>query len=262
MKKLLISLVLATSGLAGSSADKPPVASSSADGIELTVRLVEESLSRTLIKCVLRNESKHILAATFARSKSMAFRFFLKDPDGNIVPMLKPWALSHSQPDGTNDSVLDRRSLQGIYLRPGDSSSFDFYLEDAYGQRAEEGKELTVKWMNIFSKPGGIIHIDEVKNTEGTITPAYQEENHFPGLREFAVTLPLAGDLPVTVDEPPVTTPEQAKPNPSSKPATPIQSQNQVQPTASNPFDFRWLLLFLLPGIILLRRCFLSRRVT
>jgi hypothetical protein len=112
---------------------------------------------------------------------------------------------------------------------------------------------LEVRWFNIDPLPRGYstVRITELKNSDGSVVrAAREEENHFPGRREFVVTLPLTDEAPPTPDEPPVAAPEQGATSPANQPATQIRPKDQGNPASPKPFDFRWLLLLAIPGLV------------
>jgi hypothetical protein len=121
MKNILVFLFLtALISLCAATVDHKSKSSTDED-IEISVTVTLATDAKTLVRCGLTNHSRHVLASSFTRSDSKGFRFILKDARGNTVPMNEQWALIHAQPDGTNDSALDRRSLSGIYIHPGKS---------------------------------------------------------------------------------------------------------------------------------------------
>jgi hypothetical protein len=133
-------------------------------------------------------------------------------------------------------------------------------LEDAYGERAKEGKALEVKWMNVPLHVGhDTLKIPEFANADGTVVPSHEEENHFPGRREFVVKLPLTDDVQTTGDAPAVTMPVESV-KPANEPVLQAQPpSSKKSSTPSKSFDLRWLLLLLVPGLILLLRFLHSR---
>jgi hypothetical protein len=238
--------------------------SSNTEGIELSATAETENDGRTLIKCVLTNHSDYILASCGPRTRSGCFRFTLYDKSGEAIPMEKKWALVHAQPDGTNDSALDRRSWIDPRLRPNESFEFHFHLEDAYSQRAKEGEVLEVKWNNISPLQEGynILKIDAIKDGDRIIVPAYEEENHFPGRRAFEVKLPLTVAAAASQIAPPSAAPAQSDAKSTEEPEYQSRQPNPAPTEDSRPFDRRWLFLLLIPVLFLLRRMFSTRKTT
>jgi len=262
MKVIILSLILSLPAWAEKASAKPRSASSKTEDIEVSVTANTENDKRTLISCALTNHSKHILASVYIRSKGLCFRFALQDKSGKVIPMEKAWALSHSQPDGFNNSAIDRRSIYDIYIRPEETREFKFYLEEAYGERAKEGIKLEVKWINSDPLPKGYrtLKFDEVAHADGSVTSAYEETNHFPGRRDFMVILPLTEDATASGNEPLSAGPAKSQINPADVPANQTQLQGGEMPDSPSSFDRRWLVLLLIPFVFFGLRAFRSRK--
>jgi hypothetical protein len=186
----------------------------------------------------------------------------MKDFNGKDIPLEEEWALIHAHSNSLNNSEIDRRGLKEIYIRPEKTYDFHFYLEDAFGERAKDGKELEVKWMNFRSEAGSMLRFEELKHLNGTVTPAYQEENHFPGLRVFAVKLPLTHDSEDSENEPTPSVPEQSQTKSTGESAIQVRPQDHTPTDAPRAFDRRWLFLLLIPVLLILRRMFRASKST
>ncbi len=260
MNKIIFVAILSQILWAGKSYSKPRTLSAEKDGIVILASADKMSDGRTLIKCEIANQSEHIFAAAFTRSWSKAFRFTLINHEGVSLQMDKDWALKHAQPNGTNDSAFDSRSLWAAYIHPEKSESFQFYLEDAYAERAKEGKELIVKWINSYSKEVGVIHVDEIRHADGTITPAYEEKNHFPGRRVFEVKLPLTNLAAASNNEQFPNLNALSKNQPDEELANKARSQARNTHDDTWQFDRRWLALLLIPIAFLFRRIVCTKK--
>jgi hypothetical protein len=94
------------------------------------------------------------------------------------------------------------------------------------------------------------------------VTPALTEKNHFPGLREFAVTLPLTLEAE---DNSTPQTPATTRPAPGSKFIEDSEAagrQPETESPASESFDLRWLFLLLIPSFVLLLRFWRSPKAS
>ncbi len=261
MKIILTFLFLSVLLLSGETNNAPRIKTSTTEGIELSATAVTENDGRTLIKCTLTNKSAHVLASCGPRTKSLCFQFALKDRDGTVIPMDKSWALNQAQPDGTNQSRINSKSLFDPMVRPKQTCEFEFYLEDAYNEHAKDGVALEVKWNNCDPLPRGYstLKMDEMVHTDGTVTPAYEEENHFPGFRVFEVKLPLTIKA-FSENMPLPNASAQSGTKPTKEQTNQTQSQVHNTPVASRSFDRRWLALLLIPIAFLFRRIVCTKK--
>ncbi len=250
--------------LSGKTNDEPRIKSSTVDGIEITATASKESDGKTLIQCVLTNRSKFILASCFPRTSSKCFRFKLLGKNGIVLPLEEDWALSFAQPTKLNSSRLDSRSWSDIYIRHDETCKFYFVLEDAYGDKAKDGKVLEVQWFNIDPLPRGnsTLSFEKTISNDGKVFPAHKEENHFPRGRVFTVKLPLSDDALIEEDKPSVIVPSQDIASPDKKPASDASKQNDKQKAGSDPLDLRWLFLLLVPALFIAWRIVCARKAS
>jgi len=148
--------------------------------------------------------------------------------------------------------------------KPQETCLFQFYLEEAYAERAKEGNRLEVKWTNIdpLQKGYSTLKMDEVIHADGSVTPAFEEENHFPGRRFFEVSLPLTDDAPNSEKEPSASGSSPTETETAEEAAAQARQQVFEQPDSPTSFNLRWLVLLLIPVLLLLRRMFRNRKAS
>jgi len=247
-------LLAATMLLAARSPGIAKAVSTTKEGITLAAESTIGPSGKTHITCSLTNDSPFVLAAVNTPSKCPCFQFKLLDSKGKHILQNVQWAKVHQQ-DELNDESLNARGINQVYVYPSKKREFQFDLEDAYGDRAAQGRTLEVKWRNIFGGPETPIEVPESIGTSGTIVPAHDEKNHFPGLWTVSVSVPLpqrAGDKSTSPDsdhpsanQPPEKTSQET---PSSKTPQLIASTPKNPPTSPNPW---WWALLAIPALLM-----------
>jgi len=180
--------------------------SNTKDDITISAEATLGSNGKIHIYCSLANRSPYTLAAAITPTACPCFQFKLQDSDGNHILQDVEWAQIHQQ-DELHDRELSHRSMQVFAVYTLTKQEFQFDLEDAYGERAAQGKNLDVKWRCIYGNSKALIEVPARKGPDGKVIPAHDEVNHFPGLWTVSVTIPLpkkGGDNPdvKSIDKP------------------------------------------------------------
>jgi len=250
---LFRSLLLATTLFAARSSGNAEPVSTTKDGMVLAADLSVAVNGKIHIICSLTNQSPYTLASVHTHSACPCFQFKLLDANGTRVPQEENWSVDHSQEEWKDPN--GNRSFNEIWIAPSKKQEFEFDLEDAYGDRAAQGRTLEVKWKNIYSGPEATLSIRERINSDGHVEPAHEEVNHFPGLWTVSVSVPLQerGD-----DEKPAPDSDRPSANPPPEKASqeiPINkapplaaSTPKNSPAAPNPW---WWALLAIPAFLL-----------
>jgi len=228
-------------------------ATATKDGVIIAADASVGPTGRTHITCSLTNQSPFMLASIDTHSACPCFQFKLLDASGTRVSQDERWSKSHRQEEWNDPN--DHRSLNEIWVAPSKREEFQFDLEDAYGDRAAQGRSLEVKWRNVYSGQEATLSIRERINSDGQVEPAHEEVNHFPGLWTVAVSVPLPkrGDdekaAPDSAGPPANPPPEKASQDIPINKTPPLAANTpKNSPASSNPW---WWALLAIPALLL-----------
>jgi hypothetical protein len=165
------------------------------DDVEMAVTTKIADDGKTLIDCVIYNQSPHPIATENLQTPSSVFYFKLLDQAGKEIQQDPEWAAMFAQKSSRWYSRP--KSMRLDVINPGENLTFQFYLEDAYGAESSKGCKMAISWEGHYS--GKVIDTDAYKNAKGEQVPEGKRKYMFPPKWDIAVSLPLKEDA---VEEP------------------------------------------------------------
>jgi hypothetical protein len=165
------------------------------DDVEMAVTTKIADDGKTLIDCVIYNQSPHPIATENLQTPSSVFYFKLLDQAGKEIQQDPEWAAMFAQKSSRRYSRPKSMRLDIIY--PGEKLKFQFYLEDAYGAESSKGHKMAISWESRYSD--GIIDTSAYKDAKGEQVLEGEKKYMFPPKWDIAVSLPLKEDA---VEEP------------------------------------------------------------
>ena len=121
------------------------------DEVKITATSRKNDSGRLLIRSSLFNGSQFPICATNLQTGSGAFHFKLLDASGNEVVPDSQWANEYAQKSSRRyQNPLSSRVDQ---VSPGEETSFEFILEEAYGDGARLGVAMMVSWESYYPDP-------------------------------------------------------------------------------------------------------------
>lgn len=116
------------------------------DRIVLTVTITEEA-GKNKVSCKLTNHSEFPICTS-----GVVYRVFyakLTDVNGNELPQEQAWATDFSQK--TSRRYIRQNSHVFFEVKPGESNTFEFLLQDAYpASSLEKGVKLEISWESFY----------------------------------------------------------------------------------------------------------------
>lgn len=168
------------------------------DDIEIIVSSKIENTGKTLISCVLANNSQYTIAAINLQSRSSVFYFKLLDNTGKEIEHNPGWSKTFAQK--SSERYRRPRSYGMDQVYSGKEIKFEFYLEDAYNLDGRNVQEILVSWESWYD--GKTLITSDHRNAVGDTIKGTEEAYMFPERWDISVSLPLeeiGGGQPQTI---------------------------------------------------------------
>lgn len=236
--------------------------SASKDGITLVISCpkVIDDPGNTKIGFILQSDTDNVFYYSYGAFVN--YDIVLTDEEGNRIPPVHEWELSHMRKSVDMDRFYDAHDIVLASIRGGTRTGFlhksekidwSFILGDAFGERAKKGRRLTVTWHLAYNTSRQLADFTRMNQTNHGIPLV---ENKFPEGWSISATLDLPKwqGMPHDVD---VAKPQNGKSDigageavPTSAAAHHTASVQPVAPTPSiaNPW---WWGLLAIPAILL-----------